>query len=494
MNHCKTTIQFVKKARLFLMCLSVLLCSGLLLAQTDPGPRGGPPAAGGPYPTLNANEKAFFDQALDVFNEVDSVSGTIPGEDGAGLGPGYNAVSCASCHAQPAPGGSSPAVNPQVAEATRDGATNVVPPFIRINGPVREVRFISTNPDDPFAPLDGGVHDIYSIKGRSDAPGCTFGQPDFATQLAKHNVIFRVPTPIFGAGLVENTPDAVLEANLAANHAAKVALGIGGKLNHSGNDGTVTRFGWKAQNKSMLIFVGEAYNVEQGVSNEVFPNERNAVAGCVFNGTPEDHTNILNPNSASPNFGTTLGTASEMSGDAVNFAAFARLSAPPTPAPLTASAANGKALFGSVGCALCHSPTLTTGKSPFTGMSNVTYHPYSDFAVHHMGTRLADGVNQGAAGPDEFRSAPLMGVGQRLFFLHDGRTSDLLQAILAHASPGNVCVTSESFQQFTASTGQTFQPFSVSQNCGSEANGVIGNFKALSPSQKQDILNFLRSL
>ena len=61
-------------------------------------------------------------------------------------------------------------------------------------------------------------------------------------------------------------------------------------------------------------------------------------------------------------------------------------------------------------------------------MSNVTYHPYSDFALHHMGPRLADGISQGAAGPDQFRTAPLWGAGQRLFFLHDGRTSDLLQA------------------------------------------------------------------
>src|SRR5437762_14333604 len=88
------------------------------------------------------------------------------------------------------------------------------------------------------------------------------------------------------------------------------------------------------------------------------------------------------------------------------------------------------------------------------------------------GSGLADGINQGAAGPDEFRTAPLWGVGQRLFFLHDGRTSDLLQAIWDHSSPGNVCATSESLQQFTASNGKVFQPFSLSQSCGSEANGV----------------------
>ena len=98
------------------------------------------------------------------------------------------------------------------------------------------------------------------------------------------------------------------------------------------------------------MFAGEAYNVEQGVSNELFPNERSAVAGCVFNGSPEDSTPLLNGNSSSPNFGTTVGTASEMSSDVVNFAAFIRLSAPATPAPSTASIQRG-ALFSSIGCA-----------------------------------------------------------------------------------------------------------------------------------------------
>ena len=172
--------------------------------------------------------------------------------------------------------------------------------------------------------LDGGVHDLYTIAGRSDASGCTLAQPDFATALSANNVIFRTPTPLFGLGLVEATPDANLQANLAATQSARAALKIGGVFNTSGNDGTITRFGWKAQNKSLMIFAGEAYNVEQGVSNENFPNERSAVAGCVFNGTPEDATNLLNQNASSPNWGTSLGTESEMSSDVVNFAAFAR--------------------------------------------------------------------------------------------------------------------------------------------------------------------------
>jgi CxxC motif-containing protein (DUF1111 family) len=263
---------------------------------------------------------------------------------------------------------------------------------------------------------------------------------------------------------VEATPDSVLQANLAATQSARTALKIGGTFNTSGNDGTITRFGWKAQNKSLLIFSGEAYNVEIGVSNENFPNERSAVAGCVFNSSPEDATNLLNGNSSSPNFGATIGTASEMSSDVVNFAAFVRLSAPATPAASTPSIQNGAALFNSIGCALCHSPQLTTGSSIFTGMSNVTYNPYSDFALHHMGTLLADGVHQGAAGPDQFRTAPLWGLGQRLFFLHDGRTSDLVEAIHSHSSTG------------------------------SEANLVVHKFSTLNTSQVQDLLNFLRSL
>ena len=444
-------------------CLAaVLLVSLDLSAQNDLGPRPGPASAGSSFPTLNGDEQALFNQALQVLQEIDSVSGTIPGEPGSGLGPTFNGNSCTQCHAQPAAGGSSPGVNspqnsvqnPQIALATLDGATNTVPSFITANGPMLEARFIK----NPNGTPDGGVHDLYTIQGRSDAPGCTLAQPDFATALAQNNVIFRIPTPIFGLGLVEATPDQALIDNLNSTAKARASLGIGGSLNTSGNDGSITRFGWKAQNKSLLIFSGEAYNVEMGVANELFPNERNAVAGCVFNASPEDKTHTLKEG------GGNTGTASEMSSDAVNFALFARLSAPPTPAAPTSSTQNGAALFSSVGCSLCHSPTLTTGQSPYTGMSNVTYNPYSDFALHKMGTDLADGISQGAAKGNEFRTAPLWGLGQRLFFLHDGRTTSLIQAIQAHNSTG------------------------------SEANKVINNYNKLKASQKQDLLNFLRSL
>ncbi len=444
------------------LALTVIVNAGSLEAQHDPGPRGGAAGAGGLFPGLSPNEQSFFNQAIGAFMEIDSVSGSISGEPGSGLGPTFNGNSCAQCHAQPAIGGSSPTPNPQVGLANLDGAQNTVPSFVTTDGPVREARFIR-NPDGS---LDGGVHGLYTIAGRSDGEGCNLAQPNFAQQLTA-NVIFRIPTPIFGLGLVEATPDSTLQANLAANRGVKSQFGINGSFNMSGNDGTITRFGWKAQNKSLMVFAGEAYNVEQGVSNEAFGNERSAVAGCVYNGSPEDATKMLT------DAGSPTGTEAEMSSDLVNFAAFMRLSAPPTPAPMSASGANGANLFNSLGCTLCHTSTLTTGMAKSAAMSNVTYHPFSDFALHHMGSRLSDGINQGAAGPDQFRTAPLWGLGQRLFFLHDGRTSDLLQAIQAHAS---------------SCTSRT------SQSCGSEANGVVRRFNSLSRSQMQDVLNFLRSL
>jgi CxxC motif-containing protein (DUF1111 family) len=429
----------------------------------DPGVRGGDPGAGGAFDTLTPDQLTFFNDGLERFKEIDSVSGTIAGEDGIGLGPRFNMNSCAGCHAQPAPGGSSPVTNPQINVATLHGATNQIPSFITANGPVREVRFIK-NPDGS---ADGGVHDLFTIAGRSDAPGCTdsvIQQPNFAGNFANGNVIFRIPTPTFGNGLIAGIQDATLQANVKSNPSVKSALGISGHLNREGNTGTVTRFGWKAQNKSLAIFSGEAYLVEQGVSNELFTQERgepgdNGVAErteppvkCLFNGTPEDHTNFL------PASGT------DAMSDLQGFALFMQLTAPPQQRlPLSASEANGQVLFNRIGCGMCHTPQLTTGPSPIAALNSQPVNLFSDLAVHNMGSGLADNVSQGNAGGDEFRTAPLWGLGQRVFFLHDGRTTDLNQAILAHASNG------------------------------SEANRVIRNYLNLG-SGEQDIINFLRSL
>jgi CxxC motif-containing protein (DUF1111 family) len=410
---------------------------------SDPGVRGGSPGAGKAISGLTAGELSFFNtQATSTFNEVEAFAD--------GLGPRFNLDSCAGCHAFPAVGGSSPPRNnPQVVRAPIMAPGNTVPPFLAMNGPVREVRFVK-NPDGS---PDGGVHDIFTISGRSDSPaGCSISQPNFSNT---SNIIFRIPTPTFGGGLIEAITDSTIRNNLASNSGVKNSLGIQGQVNTSGNDGTVTRFGWKAQNKSLMIFAGEAYNVEMGVTNENFPNERTPNPNCAKNGTPESSSGF--------NVGNTVAS------DLVAFMGFMKFLDQPAPActgtGCSASIQNGHRLFTTIGCANCHTETLMTGFSSTAALNQKEVNLFSDLAVHHMGTGLADGVTQGAAGPDEFRSAPLWGLGQRAFFLHDGRTSDLLQAIMAHSSQG------------------------------SEAQRVTGNFESgISNSDRQDILNFLRSL
>jgi CxxC motif-containing protein (DUF1111 family) len=147
-----------------------------------------------------------------------------------------------------------------------------------------------------------------------------------------------------------------------------------------------------------------------------------------------------------------------------------RMLAAPTPAPDTDSTVRGRKLFSDVGCALCHTPTLHTGKSSVAALRDKDANLYSDLLLHNMGSGLADDVNQGNARGDEFRTAPLWGLGKRIFFLHDGRTKDLLEAIQAHASAG-----SGSYR-------------------ASEANQVTAQFNNLNEIDKQHILNFLRSL
>ena len=418
----------------------------------DPGVRGGTPGAGGPRNGLTSDYSALFTAALARFQEVNSVSGKQPGSDSQGLGPRFNGDSCTGCHIQPVVGGTSPAQNPEIGFATVFNGTNTVPPFVTPDGPIREARFVR-NPDGT---PDGGVHDLFVITNMPDAPGCNIAQPDFASALAANNVIFRIPTPVFGMGMVEEIADANILANAAANRDAKRELGIGGRPNRNGNDGTITRFGWKAQNKSALIFAGEAYNVEMGVTSALFPNEREDTPTCRFNSLPEDSENFTT-STASP--------TSDLASDVSNFAMFMRLSAPPTPAQPTPQTTHGGQIFAQIGCNLCHTPSISTGtQSLTTPDSNVPVNAFSDFLLHRMGSGLADGVSQGLAGPDEFRSAPLWGLGQRIFFLHDGRSTDLGDAIRQHASEG------------------------------SEANRVIHNFRRLTPDQQQDLLAFLRSL
>jgi CxxC motif-containing protein (DUF1111 family) len=151
-----------------------------------------------------------------------------------------------------------------------------------------------------------------------------------------------------------------------------------------------------------------------------------------------------------------------------------RFLAPPArvnqfPGATAESIRNGRLLFECVDCGLCHTPSLRTGnESTLPALNGRDVPLYSDLLLHHMGPKLADGVVQGRGGPDEFRTAPLWGLGQRVFLLHDGRTTDLLVAIQEHASDG--------------------------RGFRSEANDVVGRFNRLSRAEQQEIVNFLRSL
>jgi len=423
----------------------------------DPGVRTDAAAAGAPLAGLTANQTEYFNAGKTDFAAAEGVSD--------GLGPRMNLDSCGGCHSQPALGGSSPAANPQVAFATQGGGRDSVPPIISLDGPVREARFVLNADGTP----DGGVHALFTITGRDGANGCSMKQEDFAAAVAQNNVIFRVPTPVFGAGLLEQIPDGAIIANQSANPGVKNALGIRGRpnfhvsgrtitgqTNNNGNDGTIARFGWKAQNKSLLLFSGEAYNVEMGITNDLFQTERDENGKCQFAGTPNSVADL--------EAATTVGSTSSIE----LFSHFMRLLAPPTPSTTDPGGAKsisiGKTLFSSVGCAYCHTPSFTTGTTSLAVLSNKPVNLFSDLLVHDMGDDLADGVSQGEAGPREFRTAPLWGLGQRVYFLHDGRTSDLVAAIRAHKSSG------------------------------SEANAVVDQYSGLTADQQQDLLNFLRSL
>src|SRR5436189_5532045 len=324
----------MKKAIALLLVLAVAGCilfrdeipsqDDSLSAARDPGVRGGAAGAGAPIAGLSATELALFNAGKDDFEEQEKAAD--------GLAPTMNLDGCAGCHLHPAVGGTSPAVNPQVAFARANGATNAVPSFIAPKGPVREARFVNNADGTP----DGGVHDLFTIAGRADAPGCKLAQPDFAQELARRNVIFRIPTPVFGAGLIEQIPDKVILANQANDTPMKSSLRIhgrpnivlaghtvSGQANNNGNDGTVARFGWKAQNKSLLLFSGEAYNVEMGITNELFQTERDEAPICQL---------VTTPNNVTATDGTTL---PEGLSAIEKFAFFMRFLAPPTPSPDT---------------------------------------------------------------------------------------------------------------------------------------------------------------
>lgn len=555
-----------------------------------------PTAAGaGGILAIPGNLGGTWFEALTVFETLASVDGTdnnkVKGKFIKGLGPSFNAESCFQCHSQPAVGGSSPGCvdvgsgtgtfcsnmdadpktgvvtkifnsmnNPQYNDGGDRNATNNIPDFIvdrQGTGPIVEVRFPKganlpgvANLGNPATVQPGAVAEIYVIAGRSDAPAqCGILQENFAAQELAHNIIFRIAIPTFGDGFVENTPDTALDA--AAGAAQSEASGICTQsptcgisfhvFNLSGNDQTITRFGWKAQNKSLLMFAGEASNVEMGVTNELFPTERTyGIVNdtdppvCTPNTLPEDVTQSLtgnqieaitgplNGNQGSDEPGVTSVISSNIENDAI----FMRLNGAPSICnwnsgvstttglslcnAVDQSVLRGAALFGNsvltppagtaptpIGCVLCHWQQFFTAPSASGSLNNQPFSPFSDFALHHMGG-LADNVQQGQALPDQFRTAPLWGLGQRLFFLHDGREpknppvqgqNALYDTIQDHCLP----VPSGGTPSEACDVVGNFNSLPVNSSCPPNNPNCNCNTSACTASQ-EDLMHFLRSL
>jgi CxxC motif-containing protein (DUF1111 family) len=303
-----------------------------------------------------------------------------------GLGPVFNANSCAACHDSPAIGGDSTVVE------TRFGTTT-------------HKQF------DPLLSGGGSLIQTDSIGRTKD--GCVFdGEtvPDEARFVAE-----RKTTPLFGLGFIEAIPDDALNQLAAQQPSA-----IKGRVHQAKDVGQPTRpgrFGHKAQAATLLQFSGDAYLNEMGITSPNFAQEN-----C-----PEGDCSLLRCDPVPD---------PEDDGSGVEaFADFMRLLAPPPRGAIRREVQAGEQVFQRISCAGCHVPTWTTGSSPIAALNGKPFHPYSDFLLHDMG-ELGDRIEQGQASGTEMRTMPLWGLRVRETFLHDGRTCSLAEAIQAHAGQG----------------------------------------------------------
>ena len=353
-------------------CIGVILALAAL-TPVNPAPDFGQPLAG-----LTSDQLARFDAGLDEFNEVE----TVP----EGVGPVFNDVSCASCHSGAAVGGGSD---------------------------ILETRFGTIGGDglfDPLAPLGGS---LVQKKGIGATGNCEYLAEDVSPEATI--VAERRTTPLFGFGLVDAVPDATFWAlaQIEAAHPDGIRGVVSVVTNLATGRQVVGKFGWKAQVPTLFQFSGDAYLNEMGVTNPMFPDE-----SC-----PQGDCSLLSCNPA-PGLNDD-GTAVQA------FADFMSFLAPPPRGPITAQVGLGEVVFVGIGCAGCHTTVLRTGANPVAALNKVYFHPYSDFLLHDMGS-LADGITQNHATGKLMRTAPLWGLRRIATYLHDGRTSTLDGAILAH--------------------------------------------------------------
>jgi CxxC motif-containing protein (DUF1111 family) len=230
----------------------------------------------------------------------------------------------------------------------------------------------------------------------------------------------RLTTPLFGAGLI----DAITDSEIVLGTLRAKPAGITGKVavvtDVVSGKKRIGRFGWKAQQATLLAFSGDAYLNEMGITNRFFPIEN----------APNGNRALLARFDRVADLEDTV-DAADGKADVDRLADFMRLLAPPAQLAVTGNAVAGERLFATMDCASCHTPSMRTGRHEIAALSEKTVGLFSDLLLHDMGA-LGDGIAQGAAGVREMRTAPLWGLRSRPVYLHDGRASTVDAAIRAH--------------------------------------------------------------
>ena len=377
MNRTSRRIAVLTGASL-LIPLSVLL-SG---AQGGNPPRQTTLVLGQALPGLTDDQAAAFKLGLRSFTTTETQA--------EGLGPVFNGTSCVECHKAGAVGGAG--VDVTTARVSRIGGirNGKYSDLPELGGPVMQAR--SLREFDTSCP----------VSGETPPPQAAY-------------VSHRITTPLFGAGLIEAIPAASILARVGHTDAD----GVHGVANVVHNPETgqdeVGRFGWKAQHSSLHLFAGDAYLNEMGVTSNSFPND-----------------NLPQGRPIPPGWGPTA-FPEDTDGDVEAFTTFMRYLAPPNRRlPVTPLAQYGEQVFNGIRCGACHVPKMQTGPNAVAALSGQVVPLYSDLLLHQMGHTLADGIEQGHAKGDQFRTAPLWGLSRRQFFLHDGRALTIQDAVAAH--------------------------------------------------------------
>ena len=310
-----------------------------------------------------------------------------------GLGPLFNAVSCASCHEQPVVGGGG---------SIEEGGEDVELHATAFHG--------GTTQCDDLAAVGGQVIQKQLTPAFSAYTGLTAEPIPAAATDSGH----RTTPDLFGFGLLDAVPDAEILAR--ADPLDRNGDGISGRPNRTA-DGRLGRFGRKAQAATLREFNADAFVMEMGVTNPLNQTEQ-TIGGLPLppgiDPLPEPEVSLAQL-------------------DAVD--AFVRFLAPPPRALLGLLGARGAFVFSRIGCASCHTPVLVTGPNPVRALRFKAVPAFTDLLLHDMGPDLAD-ICLGQAQPAEFRTEPLMGLRFATTFLHDGRAATISQAIDLHGGEG----------------------------------------------------------